>query len=238
MSLFDLPFEEPTPEAKAEPEPEREPPARKPPASRERRIHTVSELTRRIRMLLEEEFVEVWVEGELSNCKVWNTGHMYFTLKDSNAQIKGVMFRSSLLRLRFKPQDGLRVVARGRVSVYDPKGEYQLVCEHFEPEGLGARQLAFDQLKQRLSKEGLFDERRKRALPALPRKIGVITSLISAYYYLRVVVTMYMQDGEPSMSREAFLDLTTGLTAVATVVISLVPQFLFAWATNAVLKLF
>ena len=178
MSLFDLPFEEPTPEAKAEPE--REPPARKPPASRERRIHTVSELTGRIRMLLEEEFVEVWVEGELSNCKVWNTGHMYFTLKDANAQIKGVMFRSSLLRLRFKPQDGLRVVARGRVSVYDPKGEYQLVCEHFEPEGLGARQLAFDQLKQRLSKEGLFDERRKRALPALPRKIGVVTSLDGA----------------------------------------------------------
>ena len=103
------------------------------------------------------------MEGELSNCKVWNTGHMYFTLKDANAQIKGVMFRSSLLRLRFKPQDGLRVVARGRVTVYDPKGEYQLVCEHFEPEGLGARQLAFDQLKQRLAREGLFDERRKRA---------------------------------------------------------------------------
>ncbi len=120
MSLFDLPFEEPTPEAKAEPE--REPPARKPPASRERRIHTVSELTGRIRMLLEEEFVEVWVEGELSNCKVWNTGHMYFTLKDANAQIKGVMFRSSLLRLRFKPQDGLRVVARGRVSRVRPEG--------------------------------------------------------------------------------------------------------------------
>ena len=78
---------------------------------------------------------------------------MYFTLKDANAQIKGVMFRSSLLRLRFKPQDGLRVVARGRVTVYDPKGEYQLVCEHFEPEGLGARQLAFDQLKQRLSRK-------------------------------------------------------------------------------------
>ena len=120
MSLFDLPFEEPTPEPEPEPERERprlpEQPTRKPP-SPERRIHTVSELTGRIRMLLEEEFFEVWVEGELSNCKVWNTGHMYFTLKDANAQIKGVMFRSSLLRLRFKPQDGLRVVARGRVSV-------------------------------------------------------------------------------------------------------------------------
>jgi exodeoxyribonuclease VII large subunit len=105
---------------------------------------------------------------------------MYFTLKDTGAQIKGVMFRSALRALRFAPQDGLRVVARGRVSVYDPKGEYQLVCEHLEPEGLGALQLAFDQLKQRLSAEGLFDPARKRALPVLPRKIGVVTSLDGA----------------------------------------------------------
>ena len=228
MSLFDLPFEEPTPEAEPEPERERprspEQPARKPPASRERRIHTVSELTGRIRMLLEEEFFEVWVEGELSNCKVWNTGHMYFTLKDANAQIKGVMFRSSLLRLRFKPQDGLRVVARGRVSVYDPKGEYQLICEHFEPEGLGARQLAFDQLKQRLSKEGLFDERRKRALPALPRKIGVVTSLEGAairdilkvlgrrYANAHVIIRPTRVQGEG-----AALDIARGLSAIARV---------------------
>ena len=221
MSLFDLPFEEPTPEAA--PEPERERPARKPP-SPERRIHTVSELTGRIRMRLEEEFFEVWVEGELSNCKVWNTGHMYFTLKDTNAQIKGVMFRSSLLRLRFKPQDGLRVVARGRVSVYDPKGEYQLVCEHFEPEGLGARQLAFDQLKQRLSKEGLFDERRKRTLPALPRKIGVVTSLDGAairdilkvlgrrYENAHVIIRPTRVQGEG-----AALDIARGLSAIGRV---------------------
>jgi exodeoxyribonuclease VII large subunit len=111
---------------------------------------------------------------------VWNTGHLYFTLKDATAQIKGVMFRSALRALRFKPQDGLRVVARGRVSVYDPKGEYQLICEHLEPEGLGALQLAFEQLKQRLQAAGLFDPRRKRALPALPRKIGVVTSLDGA----------------------------------------------------------
>ena len=166
-SFFDLPFEEPT-----APEPVPEPPRR--------RIFTVSELTARIRTLLEERFVEVWVEGELSNCKVWNTGHMYFTLKDGGAQIKGVMFRSALRYLRFKPQDGLRVVARGRVSVYDPKGEYQIICEHLEPEGLGALQLAFDQLKQRLAAEGLFDAGRKRPLPALPRKIGVVTSLDGA----------------------------------------------------------
>ena len=184
-SLFDLPFEEPSSAEASErkPEPEPEPPAPtappQPPAPI-RRILTVSELTGRIRMLLEREFFEVWIEGELSNCKVWNTGHMYFTLKDGGAQIKGVMFRSSLARLRFKPQDGLHVVARAKVSVYDPKGEYQIICEHLEPEGLGALQLAFDQLKERLQKEGLFDQRRKRTLPALPRKIGVVTSLDGA----------------------------------------------------------
>ena len=143
-------------------------------------MYSVSELTGHIRLLLEEEFVEIWVEGELSNCRVWNTGHMYFTLKDAGAQIKGVIFRSALRRLRFTPEDGTRVVARGRVSVYDPKGEYQIICEHLAPEGLGALQVAFDQLKQRLAKEGLFDERRKRPLPSLPRKIGVVTSLDGA----------------------------------------------------------
>ena len=166
-SFFDLPFEEPPP-----PSPVREPPRR--------RILSVSELTAGIRTLLEERFVELWVEGELSNCRVWNTGHMYFTLKDGGAQIKGVMFRSALRYLKFKPQDGLRVVARGRITVYDPKGEYQIVCEHLEPEGLGALQLAYDQLKQRLAKEGLFEPGRKRPLPSLPRKIGVVTSLEGA----------------------------------------------------------
>ncbi len=172
-SLFDLPFEEP-------PAPEPEPAAPAPVGAGPRRVLSVSELTGRIRTLLEERFIEVWVEGELSNCRVWNTGHMYFTLKDADAQIKGVMFRSALRYLRFKPQDGLRVVARGRLSVYDPKGEYQIVCEHLEPGGLGALQLAFDQLKERLAREGLFEERRKRSLPALPRKIGVVTSLDGA----------------------------------------------------------
>jgi len=140
-SLFDLPFEEPQPQT----------PAPRPEIPASRHILTVSELTAGIRALLEDRFIEVWVEGELSNSRVWNTGHMYFTLKDAASQIKGVMFRSALRALRFTPQDGLRVVARGRVSVYDPKGEYQIVCEHLEPEGLGALQLAFDQLKQRLA---------------------------------------------------------------------------------------
>ena len=168
-TLFDLPFEEPGPE----------PPAPEP-AAPIRRVYTVAQLTARIRSLLEREFFEVWVEGELMNCRVWNTGHMYLTLKDTGAQVRGVMFKSAMARLRFKPQDGLRVVARGRVSVYDPKGEYQLVCEHLEPEGLGARQLAFEQLKQRLAAAGLFDADRKRPLPALPRKIGIVTSLEGA----------------------------------------------------------
>src|SRR5438445_13787864 len=173
--LFDLPFEDEEPER---PEPETSTPAPTPVAAR--RVLTVTELTVRVRDLLEAEFAEVLVEGELSNCKVWNTGHLYFTLKDGASQIRGVVFRTALRYLKFKPLDGLRVVARGRVSVYEPKGEYQLVCEYMEPQGLGALQLAFDQLKKRLQEEGLFDASRKRPLPVLPRKIGIVTSLDGA----------------------------------------------------------
>src|ERR1700687_2298588 len=145
-----------------------------------RRILSVTELTVGVRDLLETQFSEVWVEGELSNCKTWNTGHLYFTLKDPASQIRGIMFRSALRYLKFKPTDGLTVVARGRVSVYEPKGEYQLVCEHLEPRGLGPLHVAFEQLKKRLQGEGLFDAARKRPLPALPRKIGIVTSLEGA----------------------------------------------------------
>jgi exodeoxyribonuclease VII large subunit len=166
-SLFDLPFEEPEPEP-ATPEPVK------------RRIVTVSELTANVREMLESAFPEIWVEGELSNAKVWTTGHLYFTLKDGGAQIKGVMFRSALRYLKFKPEDGMHVVVRARLSVYDPKGEYQLVAEHMEPHGLGALQLAFEQLKKKLSAEGLFEAARKRPLPALPRRIGVVTSIDGA----------------------------------------------------------
>jgi exodeoxyribonuclease VII large subunit len=145
-----------------------------------RRVLSVSELNANIRELLEEAFIDVWVEGELSNVKVWNTGHLYFTLKDSAAQIKAVMFRSAVRYLRFKPQDGQHVIARARVSAYEPKGEYQLVCEMLEPRGLGQLQLAFEQLKRKLEAEGLFAADRKRPLPLLPRKIGVVTSLDGA----------------------------------------------------------
>ena len=147
---------------------------------RARQVLTVTQLTAQIRLKLESAYPTVWVEGELSNARLWRTGHLYFTLKDGNAQIRGVMFRSAVRTLRFEPEDGLHVVARGRVSVYEPKGEYQLVAEHFEPAGVGARQLAFDQLRQRLEREGLFAAERKRALPMLPRRIGIVTSIDGA----------------------------------------------------------
>jgi len=180
--LFDLPFEDDEPPAE-----EPDAPALSEPSTSlgrvegpTRRIYTVTELTVRVRDILEERFFEVWVEGELSGVRLWNTGHLYFTLKDSSSLLKGLMFRSALRYLKFKPVDGLRVVARGKISVYEPKGEYQIVCEHLEPQGLGALQLAFDQLKKRLQAEGLFDASKKRPLPALPRKIGVVTSLDGA----------------------------------------------------------
>jgi exodeoxyribonuclease VII large subunit len=145
-----------------------------------RTVLTVSELNATIRDLLENQLHTVWVEGEVSNARVWNTGHMYFTLKDGASQIKAVMFRSALRYLKFKPEDGIKVVARGKVSVYDPKGEYQIICEHMEPKGLGSLQQAFEQLKKKLAAEGLFDPARKRPLPALPRRIGLVTSIDGA----------------------------------------------------------
>lgn len=161
-------------------EPDETAATQEPGAAAEPRILTVSELTAQVRTLLEAAFDQVWVEGELSNCRLWNTGHLYFTLKDASAQLKGVMFRSAVRHLRFRAEDGLRVVARGRLSLYGPKGEYQLVCEHMEPHGLGALQLAFEQMKRRLQAEGLFDAARKRPLPMLPRTIGIVTSIDGA----------------------------------------------------------
>ena len=153
-----------------------------------RQVFTVAELTAQIRLRLESAYPVVWIEGELSNSRRWQTGHLYFTLKDGSAQIRGVMFRSALRYLRFDPEDGVQVVVRGRVTVYEPKGEYQLVAEHIEPHGVGARQLAFDQLRRRLEEEGLFDPTRKQTLPALPRKIGIVTSVDGAA--LRDVMTV------------------------------------------------
>jgi exodeoxyribonuclease VII large subunit len=154
---------------------------------------TVSELTAEIRQTVEGSFSAVAVEGEISNCRQWSSGHLYFTLKDDRAQIRAVMFRTTVRTLRFTPEDGMHVVARGRLSVYDTKGEYQLVCDQILPHGLGARQAAFEQLKRKLQAEGLFAAERKRPLPLLPRRIGVVTSADGAALrdILRVLVARH-----------------------------------------------
>jgi exodeoxyribonuclease VII large subunit len=126
--------------------------------------------------VVEETFPAVWVEGEISNFKLYTSGHAYFTLKDETAQLRCVLFRNRGRRIRFEPTDGLHVLAFGSVEVYAQRGEYQLVVELLEPRGLGALQLAFEQLKERLQREGLFDPARKRSLPRFPRKIGIVTS--------------------------------------------------------------
>ncbi len=141
----------------------------------QRKIYSVCELTTDIKRTL-EKFGIVWVQGEISNFKHHSSGHMYFALKDDKAQIKAAFFRNSNALLRFRPEDGMEVLTRGRLSVYEPRGDYQLIVEFMEPKGLGSLQLAFEQLKQKLRKEGLFDEERKRPLPLLPRKIGIVTS--------------------------------------------------------------
>lgn len=142
----------------------------------ERHVWNVSELTDRIRGLFETAFPDVWVEGEVSNCHAAQSGHLYFTLKDARAQIRCVCFRDQVRGLKFRPEDGLHVTVRGGVSVYDVRGEYQIYVTSIEPVGLGALQLAFEQLKKRLQDEGLFDEARKKPLPILPLCIGVVTS--------------------------------------------------------------
>lgn len=142
----------------------------------ERRVLTVSRLNREARVLLEGGFPLIWVEGELSNLSRPASGHLYFSLKDSAAQVRCALFRTRAGLLRFKPADGLHVLARARVSLYEARGNYQLIIEHMEEAGHGTLQRAFEELKQKLAKEGLFDARHKKPLPALPRTIGVITS--------------------------------------------------------------
>jgi len=142
----------------------------------ERRVLTVSELTVRLKAALEEAFPAVWVEGEISNLRTPGSGHAYFTLKDEGAQLSAVLFRGRGRRVRFDLEDGMQVLAFGGLDVYAARGQYQLVVEMMEPKGLGALQLAFEQLKRKLEAEGLFDEARKRPLPAFPRVIGVVTS--------------------------------------------------------------
>jgi exodeoxyribonuclease VII large subunit len=146
----------------------------------EKTILTVSRLTALLRGVLEENFEQVWVQGEVSNLSMPSSGHLYFTLKDADAQLRCVMFKGSARNLKFRPGDGMGLIARGHISVYDQRGEYQLICEYLEPAGVGALQMAFMQLKERLAKEGLFDEGHKRPMPAFPRRVGVVTSATGA----------------------------------------------------------
>jgi len=141
-----------------------------------RKVLTVAELTRDIKSALESGFSGVWVEGEISNYKVYTSGHVYFTLKDDQAQIRAVMWKGKRAHLKFEPKDGDHVVCRGRVSVFEKRGEYQVVVEAMEPKGLGALQAAFEQLKKKLAAEGFFDEARKRPLPYIPWSVGIVTS--------------------------------------------------------------
>jgi len=146
----------------------------------ERRVWKVRDLVAAVRSHIEREYSDAWVEGEISNFRAPDSGHLYFTLKDGNAQIRVVMFRSSARLLRFRPADGLQVIARGRVTVYEDRGELQISAEYLEPKGAGSLQLAFEQLKTKLEAEGLFAAERKQPIPPLPSSIGIVTSTQAA----------------------------------------------------------
>jgi exodeoxyribonuclease VII large subunit len=160
---------------------------------RRTRTLTVAQLTNRIQGALEVEFADVWVEGEISNLKIADSGHWYFSLKDESAQIRAVVWKTATRLIRFRPKDGMRVVVRGGVRVYAPRGEYQLSIEVIEPLGKGSLQQAFEDLKDKLEKEGLFDPKRKRPLPMLPRRLGLVTSPTGAVLrdILRVLRSRY-----------------------------------------------
>ncbi|TES86476.1 MAG: exodeoxyribonuclease VII large subunit, partial [Candidatus Aminicenantes bacterium] len=140
------------------------------------KIYAVSEVTRMIKQELESAFPLLWVEGEISNFYRHQSGHLYFTLKDERSQLRSVMFRSMAQKVPFELEDGLQLVCRGQINVYEPRGEYQLLVEVVEPKGKGALQLAFEQLREKLKKEGLFDPKFKKKLPLLPKKVGIVTS--------------------------------------------------------------
>jgi exodeoxyribonuclease VII large subunit len=142
----------------------------------DRRIWTVRDLVAAVRTSVEREHSDIWVEGEISNFRAHDSGHFYFTLKDESSQLRSVMFRSQARLLRFRPEDGMQVVVRGRVTIYESRGELQISAEYLEPKGAGALQVAFEQLKAKLEAEGLFDSARKKPIPTLPRRIGIVTS--------------------------------------------------------------
>jgi exodeoxyribonuclease VII large subunit len=143
---------------------------------KEKHIYTVSELTKYVRGILEDSFPAVWIEGEISNFVLHSSGHMYFSLRDAGAVLKCAMFARSNAKLKFKPKDGMKVICFGKLSVYEARGDYQLIAEEIEPKGIGALQLQFQQLKEKLQKEGLFDQSHKVQIPFLPTRIGIVTS--------------------------------------------------------------
>ncbi|MGH9510572.1 MAG: exodeoxyribonuclease VII large subunit [Terriglobales bacterium] len=142
----------------------------------DRRVWTVRDLVAAVRTHIEREYADTWVEGEISNFRAHDSGHLYFTLKDQNSQLNAVMFRSQAKLLRFRPDNGMQVVVRGRITIYEDRGQLQITAEYLEPKGAGALQVAFEQLKARLEAEGMFDAARKKAIPTLPRRIGIVTS--------------------------------------------------------------
>jgi exodeoxyribonuclease VII large subunit len=139
-------------------------------------VYEVTELNKNIKQLLEDKFSFLWISGEISNFKKPSSGHCYFTLKDRHSQISAVMFRTQANSLKFKPEDGLSIVGLGRISVYEPRGAYQVIFEYLEPKGVGALQIAFEKLKQRLFDQGMFDQQYKQSMPLMPKKISVVTS--------------------------------------------------------------
>lgn len=156
------------------------PAASEKPADWREKIPTVSQLTRRVRGHIENSFFDVWVRGEISNFRKPVSGHAYFILKDATAQLRGVMFRGQLSKIKFELKDGMEILLHGQVTVYEARGEYQIVADTLEPVGVGALQLAFEQLKKKLHAEGLFEAKYKKALPYLPKRIGIVTSATGA----------------------------------------------------------
>ncbi len=181
------------------------------------KVLTVGQLNFQVKALLESQIGQIWVRGELSNFKAHTSGHFYFSLKDAQSQISAVMFRGSNSKLKFKPQDGLEVIVRARISVYEPRGQYQIVCESMEPVGAGALQKAFETLKLKLKNEGLFEAGRKMPLPAYPQNIAIVTSPTGAairdilniiarrapFLNVTVVPTIVQGDAAPEKIRQA-----------------------------------
>jgi exodeoxyribonuclease VII large subunit len=181
-------------------------------------ILTVEQLNLTIKQLLEGEVGTVWVQGEISNFKAHTSGHFYFSLKDSRSQISAVMFRGHNSRLKFKPADGMEVIVRGRISVYEPRGSYQILCETMEPVGVGALQKAFEQLREKLKLEGLFEQARKKPIPAYPQHVAIVTSPTGAairdilnilsrrapHLQVTLVPALVQGEGAPTSLRDTF----------------------------------